>query len=98
LALHAPPLHDALPISWRVGAKPGQVGTHENDGLVALYGTLISGALPHVSKVSCEAPPYYDCDVDTCACVPSDPDAMIEGITDWADRKSTRLNSSHVKI
>src|SRR5690606_12684818 len=71
-------------VPWRVGAKPGQVGTHENDGLVELYGALISGALSHVSKVSCEAPPYHDCDVDTCACVPSDPDAMIEGITDWA--------------
>jgi hypothetical protein len=73
----------AVDVPWRVGAKPGQVGTQENDGLVSLYGKLISGALPNLSGIRCEAPPYYDC-VDDCSCVPRDPATMIEGITDWS--------------
>jgi hypothetical protein len=76
----------ALDVPWRVGAKPGQVGTDENSGLVGLYAKLISGVLPIVTQRGflCTAPPYYDCDVDTCSCVPPDPETMIESLTDWS--------------
>lgn len=76
----------AVDIPWRAGAKPGQVGTGESGGLAGLYAKLLSGALPILNPpgLTCEAPPYDDCDVGTCSCEPEFPREMLNGITDWA--------------
>src|SRR5207302_4901253 len=82
-------LHDALPISGRLGYQPMRLGTRHGVDLRRPFGQVTLG--PALAAIlTGEHLATSGGTVHTLGL------ALVEG--DGEDRKSTRLNSSHVKI